>query len=190
MELEFITVLNPRGETKGGNQSNFGGIIKKCGCGLIAACDTALFLESGGSYIPWVEYASFVRGKAKYLNAADIFGVSAKKVLRILNDTAKGYSFEFVPKRKLTENGLIKLFEKSVSSGIPVIVRIGENRKRLPYKMGSTEGKMRWHYITVTGINSGRLIFCSWGKKGEMLCSDLYRFFGLTGGVVAVKMKK
>lgn len=188
MELDFLTVLKPCGEAKGGNQSDFGGLIKKCGCGLIAACDTALFLRNVRR-ISEKEYVGFVLEKARYLSAADIFGVSAGKTVQILNDTVSGCSFRFIPKRRLTENGLIKLFEESISKGIPVIVRIGENRKRLPYRMGSTEGKMRWHYIIVTGINGGKLTFCSWGKRGEMLCSDLYRFFGFTGGVIAGKKK-
>ena len=56
--------------------------------------------------------------------------------------------------------------------------------------MGGTERKMRWHYITVTGIEGDKLIFCSWGSKGEMLCSDLYRYSGITGGVITAKDNK
>ncbi len=43
---------------------------------------------------------------------------------------------------------------------------------------------MRWHYITVTGIEKDKLIFSSWGGKGEMNADDLIRFFGFTGGII------
>jgi len=188
MEIEFIKILNPWGEGFGGNQGAFGSQphgkrIKRCGCGLIAVCDMTLFLQKT-NVIPWVEYVRFVCEKAKQLNITDSLGIPPKKVIRMLSDSNPDHTFSFMPKRKLPENALRELFKKSVSEGLPVIVRVGENFRRLPYKMNGTERKMRWHYFTVTGIDGDKLTFCSWGKKGEMLCSDLYRFFGFTGGVI------
>ncbi len=191
MELEFIRVLNPWGESFGGNQSSFGNyprgrLIERSGCGLIAVCDTTLFLEKN-NVIQWTDYVDFVCEKAKALNVTDSFGVPPKKAVKMLNEGISGYRAEFIPRRKLTENQLREVFTQSLSRGIPVIVRVGENFRRLPYKMNGTERKMRWHYFTVTGIDGDRLAFCSWGRKGEMLCSDLWRFFGVTGGVILVK---
>ena len=188
MEIEFIKVLNPWGESFGGNQSSFanynrGRLIKKCGCGLIALCDTILSVKKQGA-VQWNEYKDFVCEKARALSLLDIFGIRPKKIVKILNNTLPEYAFRFIPKRKLTAESLRKFFEKSIEAGVPVIVRIGENRKKLSYKMDGSERKMRWHYITVTGIKDDKLTFFSWGSKGEMLCSELYRFFGITGGII------
>ena len=191
MAIEFIKILNPWGESHGGNQGNFGNQpngkrIKRCGCGLMAVCDMTLFLQKA-NVIPWVEYVKFVCEKAKKLNISDSFGLPTKKVVNMLSEANADYSFTFIPKRKLSENKLRESFEKSISAGFPVIVRVGENLRRLPYKMNGSERKMRWHYFTVIGIENDKLTFCSWGKKGEMLCSDLYRYFGFTGGIIITK---
>ena len=137
--------------------------------------------------IPWVDYVKFVCEKAKMLNISDSFGLPQKKVVNMLSEANTDYSFTFIPKRKLSENKLRESFEKSISAGFPIIVRVGENLRRLPYKMNGSERKMRWHYFTVIGIENDKLTFCSWGKKGEMLCSDLYRYFGFTGGIIITK---
>ncbi len=193
MEIEFVKVLNPWGESYGGNQSSFqnqpnGKRIKRCGCGLMAVCDMTLFLQKT-NVISWVEYIGFVCDKAKNLGITDSFGIPPKKVVKILSEDNPDYGFTFIYKRKLTEKTLCEILEKSISEGFPVIIRVGENFRRLPYKMNGTERRMRWHYFTVTGIDGDRLNFCSWGKKGEMKCSDLYRFFGFTGGVITAERK-
>ena len=191
MEIEFIRILNPWGESHGGNQACFGNYhrgkrIKRCGCGLIAACDMTLFLQKT-RVIPWTEYAEFVSEKAKYLGIATIFGISPRRMIKMLTEMNSGHEFSFIPRYKLSGKKLSELLQGSVSAGTPVIVRAGENFRRLPYKMNGSERKMRWHYFTVTGINGDKLTFCSWGRKGEMSCSDLQRFFGFTGGVIILK---
>ncbi len=193
MEIEYIKILNPWGESYGGNQSSFqnqpdGKRIKRCGCGLMAVCDMTLFLQKT-SAIPWVEYVKFVCEKAKRLNITDSFGIPTKKVVKMLSEGNPDYTFSFIPKQKFTENELRETIEKSIATGFPVIIRVGENFRKLPYKMNGAQRKMRWHYFTVTGIMDDNLTFCSWGRKGEMKCSDLYRFFGITGGVIETKMK-
>ncbi len=194
MELNFIKVLNPHGESYGGNQNSFlkqpnGKRIKRCGCGLMAVCDMTLFLQKNKA-IPWKEYVKFVCEKAKKLNITDSFGIPPKKIIKMLSESNPDYTFTFIPKRKFTENKLRETIEKSVAAGFPVIIRVGENFRRLPYKMNGLKRKMRWHYFTVTGLDGDSLTFCSWGRKGEMKCSELYRFFGFTGGVIETKSKK
>lgn len=194
MEIEYVRVLNPWGESFGGNQSSFGNqpkgrLIARCGCGLIAACDMTLFLMKT-KVIPWVEYVKFVCDKSKYLSISDTLGIPPKKLIKMLSEFNSAYNFAFIPRHRLSESGLRELFKESLSKNLPVIVRAGENFKKLPYKMNGAERKMRWHYFTVTGIDGDKLTFCSWGRKGEMSLSDLYRFFGVTGGVIETKSKK
>lgn len=193
MELEFVKVLNPWGESYGGNQSSFlnqpgGKRIKRCGCGLMAVCDMTLFLHKTNT-LPWEEYVKFVCEKAKKMNITDCFGIPSKKVIKMLSESNPDYNFMFISKRFLSCETLFETIHDSISNGFPVIVRVGENFRKLPYTMNGTERKMRWHYFTITGIDSDNLTFCSWGRKGEMKCSDLYRFFGITGGIIVTDNK-
>lgn len=194
MEIEFVKVLNPWGESYGGNQSSFqnqpnGKRIKRCGCGLMAVCDMTLFLQKNNR-LPWTEYVKFVCDKAENLGITDTFGIPPGKMIKMLSDSNPDYDFSFIPKRFLSCETLFETIHDSISNGFPVIVRVGENFRRLPYKMNGAVYRMRWHYFTVTGIENDTLTFCSWGRKGEMLCSDLCRFFGFTGGVIETKSKK
>ena len=193
MEINYLRISTPTCELYGGNQNIFvnearGKRIKRCGCGLIAACDMTFFLK-GATFVSLKEYVRFILDSSKYLGITTVFGISPKRIIKMLAEMNEGRSFFFMPKRKLTETTLRGIFEHSLSSGIPVIVRAGENFRKLPYKMNGTERKMRWHYFTVTGIDGNRLTFSSWGKKGEMLCSDLYRYFGVTGGIIITEQK-
>lgn len=193
MEIEYIKVLNPWGESYGGNQSSFqnqpnGKRIKRCGCGLMAVCDMTLFLQKN-NHLPWTEYVKFVCDKAENLGITDTFGIPPKKIIKMLANSNPDYDFSFIPKRRLSENELRDTIRKSLTAGFPVIIRAGENFRRLPYKMNGAVYRMRWHYFTVTGIENDTLTFCSWGRKGEMLCSDLYHFFGFTGGVITAERK-
>lgn len=193
MEIEFIKILNPWGESYGGNQNSFqnqhhGKRIKKCGCGLIAFCDMTLFLHKSTT-LPWVEYVHFVCEKSKELKITDCFGIPPKKVIKMLSESNPNYNFRFIPKRFLSCETLHKTIHNSISNGFPVIVRVGENFRKLPYTMNGAERKMRWHYFTITGIDHDNLTFCSWGRKGEMKCSELYRFFGVTGGIIETDSK-
>ena len=177
----------------GGDQSLFGKLSSHSGCGMIAVCDMILFLRHGKGYSPGLpEYTSFVediRDKEIYRHRLNLIGVPPGLIIKILKKHTEK-SFRFYGKRKFSEDGLGQLVSDSVMQGVPVIVRIGANRNSLPYKIifpasghKTGTGKMGWHYITVTGItDSGTIIFSSWGGRGEMLLSDLYGHFGLTGG--------
>ena len=188
MEIEFIRISAPSGELYGGNQSIFineirGKRIKRCGCGLIAACDMTFFLKKN-TFVSLKEYVRFVLESSRYMGITTLLGVTPRKMIKMLKEMNKEYNFSFIPKGRLSKTALKEMFETNISADFPVIVRAGENFKKLPYRMNGTERKMRWHYFTVTGIEGDRLIFSSWGKKGEMLCSDLYRYFGVTGGII------
>lgn len=147
--------------------------------------------------MPFEEYRLYITENADkffYKNRMNIFGISAKRIAEFLNDITPEYNFRFIGRRKINETALRKIIGKSLNKGLPVIIRVGENFNRLPYKIyfGTGENNvrqdtMRWHYITITGLENDTLIFCSWGRKGEMILSDLCNFFGFTGGVIAAE---
>lgn len=164
--------------------------VRKSGCGMIAALDLSLFLSEKNVFpMPINEYKNYVALTENYFykHSPNLFGISPRKITRYL----KG-DFSFISKNKLSKNRLTELVQKSLSGNTPVIIRVGENFKRLPYKItfpigNCYSGKMRWHYITAVGLNGDKLIFYSWGGKGEMNVAELYRHFGFTGGIIIPK---
>lgn len=181
----------------GGNQSLFGKKSLRSGCGMIAACDVILY-SHGKRSLSFSEYAEFVRkfrDEEVYLHTSNPIGISPVRLTRMINSHLHGTEVVFISRRKFTGESLRKFITDSVNMELPVIVRIGANGKRLPYKIQFPDsggkistGKTDWHYITVTGItDDGRLIFSSWGGKGETECGLLYKYFGITGGVIADK---
>ncbi len=162
---------------------------------MIAACDMALRLNRGTEIpVPFEEYSAFIEENRKnffYKNRLNIFGISQSRIVNFLNTLQNTYHFRFIGRKKLTEAALRDTIEKSLNTGLPVIIRVGENGKKLPYKIRFCkghntlrQGKMRWHYITAVGLENDTLIFYSWGGKGEMKLSDLHSLFGFTGGII------
>lgn len=199
MELDYLKIKTKGGFMYGGDQKQFGKAASKSGCGMIAACDTLLWLSGkGGAEISFSEYASYVeklRDGVFYNGTQNLIGIFPRRLAKILTEKS-GRKFAYYPAVKfLSANGkkLADYISKSIKSGVPVIVRVGADIGGLPYKIkypasGKTcAGKMSWHYITVTGISeSGILTFSSWGGKGTASCAELYRHFGFTGGIVGI----
>lgn len=203
MELDYIKIFTKNGSCMyGGNQSLFDVKVKKSGCGMIAACDVILFLSGRNTVpIPLCEYEKFVgkiRQEIAYRKTSNPFGIFPQRVVKILNKYVNEHEFVFRSRLSLNYEKLKNYIHETLKQGIPVIVRIGENEKKLPFKISypatgnrAGEGRMRWHYITVTGISEkGVLTFSSWGGKGTMSCMDLYRHFGFTGGIIIPKAKQ
>lgn len=195
MEIDYIKIRCDNGYMYGGNQSLFGKKAGHSGCGMIAACDVILYF-SGKRSMPFSEYEAFVsefRDKEAYRFSLNLIGIPLRKMVRMLNSHIMGREYVFRSRLKFTEASLREFISDSLSEGLPVIVRIGFNGNKLPYRMQRSDGSMSsgkvgWHYITVTGISDdGKLIFSSWGRKGELEADQLYKHFGITGGVLADK---
>lgn len=163
---------------------------------MIAACDMIIrFRDNNCTPVPFEKYSKFVwemSDKYFYKRLGNPLGVPVYKMLRALNTEITEHRFRFISRTFLNRQKLEEIIKNALSLGVPIIVRIGANGKRLPYKISFPtsgnavrENKMSWHYITVTGIENDVLTFYSWGGKGEMFLSDLCRFWGFTGGVIA-----
>lgn len=197
MELDYIRIKTENGGLMyGGNQSLFDERVKKSGCGMIAVCDMLLFFQNRAAEpIPMREYRKFVenfRDSTAYKGHRNLIGVSPFRAAKMLSRHSDGRKFRFFGRPKFTPVKLSEYIKYSLENGLPVIVRIGANGKKLPYKIEypasgiRREGKMTWHYITVTGINDCNfLIFSSWGGKGEMAAQDLHNHFGFSGGIIS-----
>ena len=197
LELDYLKIKTDSGYMYGGNQKLFGKLSRHSGCGMIAVCDMILFLRHGEGYSitlrSYTDFVSDIRDNEVYRHRLNLIGVSPGHIIKILKKRTEK-NFRFIGKEKFSRESLGQLIGDSLLQGVPVIVRIGANGNSLPYKINypasgnkSRTGKMDWHYVTVTGItDSGTVIFSSWGGRGEMLLSDLYDHFGLTGGIIMI----
>lgn len=191
METDFVKICAPDGIMYGGDQRLFGKSAERSGCGMIAACDMLLYLE-GRRDISLEDYTAFVadmRDRIFYRLRLNLMGIFPRRLAKILHKMS-GRDFVYRPKRGFTEDSLAEYIGKAVAGERPLIVRVGYNGKKLPYTIEygggkRCSGKMCWHYITVTGIDGGTLTFSSWGGRGQMLCRDLYRYFGFSGGIIS-----
>ncbi len=194
MELDHLKIKMSDGYMYGGNQSLFGKNSLRSGCGMIAACDLILY-SKGKRFIDFSEYAAYVckfRDEKAYFHSRNPIGIFPGKLVKLINSELTSGKVRFISRRKFSAESLQKFIYSSILADMPVIVRVGLNGKKFPYRItfpargeNSRRGKTDWHYITVTGISdNGKIIFSSWGGRGESSCKMLYRYFGITGGII------
>lgn len=194
MKLDYIKITNENGGVMhGGNQSHFEKKIKRSGCGMIAACDMLLYKQNKKA-LTIDDYKSFITENSQgffYKFHYNLIGVAAYRIVKFLNK--QGYSFRFVSRHKLKGNAFEQAIKSSLENDTPVIVRVGLNGKKLPYKINYTvngrisRGTMSWHYITVTGMENDVLSYSSWGGTGEMPVAELQNNLGFMGGIICMK---
>lgn len=197
MEISYLTIRTSGGYLYGGDQKLFGRKASRSGCGMIAACDYILY-SSGKRDISFNEYSAFVnkfRDEEAYRRSSNPFGIYPRKLIRLINAHVPGKETKFISRLRLNEKMLTDHIRSSIRADIPIIVRIGLNGKKFPYEINYPyrggrvcRGAVGWHYITVTGISDdGKITFSSWGGKGTSDCGELFRHFGITGGIIADK---
>ena len=188
----------------------YGPYLATIGCGLVASCDTIIYLKQQQSLnIPKTrtEYSQFAlnyfidyitlydinQGKLELLrNRFEIGGFmpghlcnSIQKYLKdenIMNTDCRFKYFDFTDKDTFSRD-----MYKMLESDIPVIVRVGVNNVET-----ESQGKFNWHYIVITEMNvdyansNTVLKFSSWGVEYTINLDKLYIESGLqlTGGYV------
>lgn len=189
MKLDYLKIRTENGEIYGGNQSMFSKNIKRSGCGMIASCDTVLFVK-GKKSVDESEYRRIIENSGFYRRRLRPFGIPTGFICRYLASCLDGRKFLFIPARRLSRESMEKHFTDSIGAGIPVIVRVGFNGKKFrcritnPVNGRQSESKISWHYITVTGCENGSVFFSTWGKQGEAELSELHRHLGVLGGII------
>lgn len=191
MKLDYIKITGESGGVmRGGNQSDFSSNVKRSGCGMIAACDVLLYKQNKKS-LSESEYKHFICEKCTgffYKHRINLIGVAAYRIVKFFR--SHGYSFCFIPRRKLKGSLFEQHIKESLDNDTPVIVRVGLNWNKLQYRVTYTvngrisQGRMSWHYITVTGMENDMLTYSSWGAVGEMPIADLQKNLGFMGGII------
>lgn len=200
----YISVLMNNTPTYGGDQRQCANkVIAKCGCGIIAALDTLLYLNL---YQKDIEIPEFDFSKQEY-------PLQQLQYEQLLDQLHKHYFPLFYP---LGMNGLtlsigMNLFfkrhgislkahwgvpyhrlwasvESMLSQDIPVIMSVGPNfpkvwrRDKAIFHRDSGNGSYslaayaRAHYVTATGLDNEWIEISSWGNKYYMNRNEFQRY--------------
>ena len=201
----------------GGNQGWFlddiliyGPYLAEIGCGLVASCDTIVYLKQQQSvsipktrtefsefaqnyFVDYITLYDINQGNLKlFRNRFEIGGLqpghlcdSIQKYLEdknIMNINCYFKYFDFTDEDTFSRD----IFDM-LSADIPVIVRIGLNKVTT-----ESNEKINWHYVVITGMDvdyensSTVLTFSSWGSTYKINLDELYDASALqvTGGYV------
>lgn len=169
----------------GGNQQlSDRDIIKKCGCGIVAAADVSIYMQRRGhcaksvpSPLPLSRYNSFLRFlNNRYFPLIPGAGLNAFALAAGMNLYFRHKSMHCRARWCFSGGRLYSRIEAQLSADIPVILSVGPNfpflwqKNRLNLYLRSGENFSKYcstkaHFVTVTGIDEKMLRISSWGRE-------------------------
>lgn len=193
LKHEYIRVEYGQGVSYGGNQRLSGDpVIRKCGCGIVSAVDTLLYMSliyewkdlpelqfcSGGNSISADAYNSFLIGMKKtYFPVLYPLGTGGLAVAAGMNMFFKRGLLPFRAAWHTVLRHPWEPMEIMLNSDIPVICAVGQNFPRFWEKNGlslhiSSDSRQtipsalaKAHFVTVTGMDTDWIQLSSWGRK-------------------------
>ena len=179
LQKPYIRVDCAGAASYGGNQMRSDKeIIRKCGCGEVAALDLILYLTDDSKTLPLVDYNRELEDLCRrYFPLIPPFGINglllAVGVNRLLLKHRLPYRAVWVVSGKKLRDRI----ETQLRRDLPVILSIGPNfpafweKHRLQLYTRTPDGRyypaasVKAHYITVTGMDETWLRVASWGKE-------------------------
>jgi hypothetical protein len=197
----YISVSGSNGNTYGGNQQYCKNkALKRCGCGLVAALDSLIYL---GKYnpsvylpeykalplpIPQEKYEQLLSSLCRaYLPVLYPFGMNGLGLAAGMNLFFFRHSVPLKARWGISSVQLKNRITEMLSADIPVILAVGPNfpkfwqRKNASFRYSpvndiSPSVGTRAHFVTVTGIDDSWLEISSWGHKYFLSFEELNRY--------------
>ena len=191
-------------ETYGGNQRlSSDRVIKKCGCGIVAALDTLLYLKSccGWTEVPELgafegeasmsgeSYESCLAAmKRKYFPVLYPLGTNGMAIALGMSRFFKAHCLPYRAAWFPATAGMWGRMEKMLEADIPVVCAVGTNfpkfweKKGLALQVPGLSGGLcpsadaRAHFVTVTGLDKDWMQISSWGKKYHVSRRDFISY--------------
>lgn len=179
--------------TYGGSQLlSDSAVIKKCGCGVVAAADLFIYAHRFrvGCHcdmfdrlgrvlgVPLNEYNSVLRALSRrYFPLTPPFGINGLGLVCGMNLYFMTHSWSLRAQWGVRYRELWQSIESMLDDDIPVIIAVGPNMPRfwqdnrlglytrLPDGNYKRIGAVKAHYMTVTAIDDDYLTVSSWGRK-------------------------
>jgi len=176
------------GKSYGGNQmASPDKVMRRCGCGVVAAADLLLYLHRYHKPLPLLEgvsgeptldeYEDLLQHlRRKFFPLFYPVGMNGLSLALGLNHIFRRNGLAFRCRWDMSEAKLWSRMEEMLIMDIPVILSIGPNFPRLwkkgketLYRLDNGEQRAaastRAHYVTVTGMDDTWLRVSSWGKE-------------------------
>lgn len=179
--------------TYGGSQLlSDSAVIKKCGCGVVAAADLFIYVhrfrvgchcdmfEGLGRVlgVPLKEYNNVLHALSRrYFPLTPPFGINGLGLVCGMNLYFKTHSWPLRAQWGVRYRELWQSIESMLDDDIPVIIAVGPNMPRfwqdnrlglytrLPDGNYKRIGAVKAHYMTVTAIDDDYLTVSSWGRR-------------------------
>ena len=165
----------------GGSQMRSGrAVIRKCGCGPVAAVDTIWYLEHRGQTeaVNLSDYNAVLSAYcSRYFPLIPPFGINGFVFAVGLNRLLFEHRLPYRAYWMLSGARLWARVEDMLSRDLPVILSVGPNfpafwqNNRLHFYIKAPDGSYRkaaatkGHFVTATGIDSDWVRISSWGRE-------------------------
>lgn len=189
----YISVAAEGGESYGGRQQSSGdAVISRCGCGVIAAADTLLYMcrRHEGCHIPELaelsgetpldrdRYYDFVKAlNRRYFPLLPPFGMNGLTLMCGMDRFFSRHSMPYAARWGISREKLWDRLAEMLSSDIPAILSVGPNfplfwrgTQLSLYRPGG-DGRYykaaaaKGHYVVATGLDKDRICISSWGQR-------------------------
>ncbi len=189
----YISIISDGLLSYGGNQqSSENAMIGKCGCGIIAATDTLLYLcryhlrepvpalrgLADSFPMPARQYYDCISAmRRKYFPLIPHAGINGLMLMTGMEKFFRENEMPYRARWSMRRSDMWKKMESMLREDIPVIMSVGPNfplfwgNHRAFFYQRGPDGELRpaarvkAHYFTVTGMDENWLKISSWGKR-------------------------
>ena len=174
----------------GGQQHSRNAMVQRCGCGIIAATDTLLYLSryhmgfmplpfrslEKEKVFPFSLYdACILNMRRRFFPMIPYAGINGLMMMRGMERFFRKYHMPFSARWCFTRSGMWEKIEQMLQNDIPVIMSVGPNfpllwgKEKTSFYVPTPNGLRaatgaKAHYFTVTGMDENWLRISSWGR--------------------------
>ena len=177
LKRPYISVMTAHGPSYGGSQMwSSNQVIKKCGCGIVAAYDTVLYLRNSTSRSVNDYCKELDHLRHHYFPLLYPSGINGIVLVMGINKLLKRFSLSYYSIWAMAGGKILIRIREMLREDCPVILSIGPNfpflwqKKALNMYCRMPDGHFKkstqafGHYVVVTGINDEWLQISSWGR--------------------------
>lgn len=192
LQHPYIAVALKSGTSCGGGQQHSqNAMIRRCGCGVVAAADLLLYLTRWHAHgavdcfaglledapIPLPVYDACIQKLSRgYFPMIPYAGINGVMLMAGMELFFRRHGMPYTARWRFLPGGMWPRIEEMLRSDIPVIMSVGPNfpliwgKRRVRFYNRSPDGRYlpvsgaKAHYFTVTGLDEDWLRISSWGR--------------------------
>lgn len=174
----YVSVLTPHGPSYGGSQMwSSDPLMKKCGCGIVAAKDVLMYLCSSPEKTVGEYCKDLDQLRHRYFPLLYPNGINGILLVSGMNKLFRHLRLPYHASWAIAGDKLISRIQSMLTEDCPVILAIGPNfpflwnkntltlYHKTPDGHYSESTRVCGHYVVVTGIDEDWLRISSWGRR-------------------------